>query len=384
MRPDRRAGESLSYLYLSNIIGSTLGSLTVGFLLMNIRPLRYISVLLALMGLFLGTALLVSAGLKTRRLVMVLSTSIAIAVLITLAARPLFDKFYEQLQLKGTYRPNMRFAHIVETRSGIVTVSQDGTFFGGGVYDGRSNTDLVHDTNGIVRAYALSSFHPRPRQVLMIGLSSGSWAQVIVNHPQLERLTVVEINPGYLQLIPKYPAVASLQNNPKLQLVIDDGRRWLVRNRGRKFDVIVSNTTYHWRAHNTNLLSVEFLRLIRQHLNRGGIFYYNTTSSADALLTGATVFPYAMRVMNFLAVSDTPIEVNKERWKRTLLAYKINGKPILDLERREHQNRLVEVLSMAEGTGRNLMKEENADSLRQHYGHLRVITDDNMGLEWER
>ena len=51
------------------------------------------------------------------------------------------------------------------------------------MYDGRFNTDLKHDTNGIVRPYALSLFHPAPRDVLMIGLSSGSWAQVIASNP---------------------------------------------------------------------------------------------------------------------------------------------------------------------------------------------------------
>jgi len=45
----------------------------------------------------------------------------------------------------------------------------------------------------------------------------------VVNHPQLEGLTVVEINPGYLKLIPQYAAVASLMGNPKVRIIVDDG-----------------------------------------------------------------------------------------------------------------------------------------------------------------
>src|SRR5436305_2648865 len=107
-------------------------------------------------------------------------------------------------------------------------------------------------------ARSISLWHAAPREVLMIGLSTGAWAQVIANHPQVEKLTIVEINPGYLRLIQKYPAVRNLLTNPKVNIVIDDGRRWLVRNQQTKFDVVVSNTTFHWRAHISELLSKEF------------------------------------------------------------------------------------------------------------------------------
>ena len=82
----------------------------------------------------------------------------------------------------------------------------------------------------------------------MIGLSSGSWAQVIANNPNVASLTVVEINPGYLSLIAQEPEVASLLHNPKVTIVTDDGRRWLRANSGRRFDAIVSNTTWYYRA----------------------------------------------------------------------------------------------------------------------------------------
>ena len=63
--------------------------------------------------------------------------------------------------------------------------------------------------------------------MLRIGLSSGSWATVYANHPDLESLTVVEINPGYVELIEKYPDQRQILNDPKVELVMDDGRRFL-------------------------------------------------------------------------------------------------------------------------------------------------------------
>jgi spermidine synthase len=299
----------------------------------------------------------------------------------------LFSQFYEKMLFKSEFTVDQTFRHVTETRNGIIAVSQDGIVFGGGVYDGRFNTDLNHDTNGIFRAFALAAFHPHLSEVLMIGLSSGSWAQVIANHPDVQRLTIIEINPGYLRLIAKYPQVAGLLNNPKVAIHIDDGRRWLVRNPGRKFDAIVMNASFNWRAHNSNLLSTEFLQLVRAHLKPGGIHYYNTTMSAEVLLTGATVFPYSLRVWNFLAVSDRPIVVDKSRWASCLAQYRIDGRSVFDLADSTQRARLNEVVSLVDtldsGDPAREKIMERGDSLRRRVLGKRIVTDDNMGTEWK-
>jgi spermidine synthase len=383
VKPDTRAGAGLSYLYLSNIIGSALGSFLVGFVLMDVLSLEKLSVFLALAGVALGLALLLATGPRDTRQVKVLAGGAALALLIVFSAGPLFDQVYERMQYKGKYHSDSRFLRIVETKSGVITVTQDGTVFGGGIYDGRFNVDPMHDTNGIVRAYALSSFHPSPKEVLMIGLSSGSWAEVIANHPQVEKLTIVEINPGYLRLIPLYSEVAGLIRNPKVEVVIDDGRRWLLRNPQRKFDVIVMNTTFHWRAQVTNLLSVEFLRLIRAHLKPGGVHFYNTTLSEEVQITGVTVFPYGLRLRGFLAVSDSPIHVDRERWRNVLTTYRIEGKPVFELTKPEHRQRLEEILSYTDIVADSRYEGmEYAETIRQRLKGKRMITDDNMGTEW--
>ncbi|MBC7017922.1 hypothetical protein, partial [Salmonella enterica] len=119
-------------------------------------------------------------------------------------------------------------------------------------------------------------------------------------------------------------------HDPKVDIVIDDGRRWLNRHPGERFDVIVMNTAWHWRAHITDLLSVEFMQLARAHLAPGGLFYFNSTSSDAVQKTAATVFPAAMRVYNFMAVSDSPVVFDKSRWEKTLASFSINGEPAID------------------------------------------------------
>jgi spermidine synthase len=379
--PRGPVGASLSYLYGANIVGSTLGTLVVGYVLLDYWSVYKISIALLIGGsIFSLSVLLVAArpfNLQPR-----IALAAAVMFLMIVVARPIFSTLYDRLLFKNHY-PRLHFQEVVETRSGTIAVTPEGTLFGSGVYDGRFNIDLFHDVNIIVRPFALSALHPAPRQVLMIGLGSGSWAQVLANHPQVESLTVVEINPGYLKLISEYPAVRTLLQNPKVHVVIDDGRRWLLSNRSVKFDAIVMNTTFYWRNHTSTLLSIEFLETARSHLQPGGVLFYNTTGSEDAIATGLAVYPYAFRLVNALAVSDSPLVFDRVRWKTILLSYVIDGKPVIDVNDPKQLEKVDKITAIPEDpTGRTLISVESNDQLRSRLRKRLIITDDNMGLEW--
>lgn len=373
-------GARIGWLYLSNIIGSTLGSLVIGFVVANFLSIRAISVVLLALGVVIAGGVAFMAGLKQRR--SVLAAGCAICAVLGLLSGPLFSGIYERLLYKNTYKHGMKFADVVENRNGVITVSPDEIVWGGGAYDGRFNTDLVHDSNGLFRAFAFAGLHSNPKKVLIIGLSSGSWAQIVANDSDVQELTIVEINPGYLQLIRKHANVRSLLFNPKVKIVIDDGRRWLVAHPDRKFDFIMMNTTFNWRANTSNLLSTEFMSLLREHLSQGGVAYYNTTSSSEALATGATDFPYALRIFNFIAVSDSPVVLNNDLWRAKLTAYKIDGRPVLDLSESADQRELYRLLHLEDEPGvEHGMIEDRASMLKRFQG-VRRITDNNMGNEW--
>ena len=89
----------------------------------------------------------------------------------------------------------------------------------------------------------------------------------------------------------------------------------------------MSNTTWHFRANVTNLLSAEFLALIKEHLNPGGVFFYNTTDSDRVQRTGCLAFPHGARFTNHMVVSSAPIAWDFARWRRVLEAYRIDGQP---------------------------------------------------------
>ncbi|MSP92434.1 MAG: hypothetical protein EXR79_11655 [Myxococcales bacterium] len=202
------AGERLSWLYLASIIGCTIGSLTTGFVLMQLCSTAQIALILALSGLAATALLALAGGLLGGN-------------------SKAYDYLYENLLFKQAWPEGQHFAHVLENRSGVITVSQDSRIFGSGMYNGVFSTDLVDDRNMIIRAYAVSALRPTYKEALMIGLSSGSWAHVIANSLAIEKLTIVEINPGYPETAKRFQPVASLFANPKVTFVYDDGCRWL-------------------------------------------------------------------------------------------------------------------------------------------------------------
>lgn len=381
---DADAGMGTARLYLANILGSAAGSVLTGFVLMDRLTLVGLGQVLA--GAGLACAVLLgavvpgaAAGGARRTAAVVAAGAAAVALLPRLAPDVL-----ERLLWKADARGKPRFARVVENRSGIVAVDPSGTVYGHGMYDGRFNVDLVHDTNGIVRAYALGLVHPAPRDVLVVGLSSGSWAQVVASHPAVRSVTIVEINPGYAALVAATPAVASLLGNAKVKVEIDDARRWLRRHPERRFDAIVANTTYHFRANASALLSTEFLALLREHLKPGGVAVYNTTGSARVQRTGCLAFPHGVRFSTVLAVSTAPLALDFRAWRAALEAWRIDGRPVLDPARDRDRRVLDGLMSLERSVGAADPRapiEPCARILARTAG-LEPVTDDNMGTEW--
>jgi spermidine synthase len=210
---------------------------------------------------------------------------------------------------------------------------------------------------------------------------------VIANDPEVRSLTVVEINPGYMELIAKSPAVASVLTNPKVHIVTDDGRRWLRLNPERKFDAIVANITWYYRANSANLLSSEYLALVKSHLNPKGIYFYNTTDSERVQRTACLGFPYGARFTNHMIVSLAPLAWDFNNWRNTLAAYKIDGRPVLDMTSAAGRERLDDLMSLqtslsvpaASGAERPI---EACSQILERTADKQPVTDDNMGSEY--
>ncbi len=376
--PDDRAGARLSYVYVANIVGSSAGSLVTGFVVLEHLSLRGASVLLGVVGL----GLFLFLGLRARPTLSLALAAVGVAFF-TLASPMLFDRVYERLFFRRSFSANKRFDTLVENRHGVIAVTE-GRVYGGGVYDGILNVGLRDDPNWVFRAYALHAYHPAPRRVLMVGLASGAWARILASLPGVEHLRVIEINPGYLAVIAGHDEVRPILHDPKLEIVIDDGRRYLQRHPHERYDAIVMNTTWHWRDHATNLLSREFFHTVRSQLAPGGVFLFNTTLSEAVMVTSARTFPHAERLYNFMVASDAPVVFDAGRWERLLRTHRIDGAPLLDLADAHDRGRFDALMRLAGPLDRESEWEarESGPHLLARFGQLPDVTDDNMWSEW--
>jgi spermidine synthase len=378
------AGRSVSLIYLSNIIGSTLGSLVIGFVLMDHFGTQAISTQLAAAAALTGFIVILFRNGRFQAPANAMWGLAVLAIAAIALAAPAYRNLYGMMIFGPKAGEVGYMKHIVENRNGIVAVTADDAVFGGGVYDGHFNIDPANDRNFVIRAYVLSLFHPHPRRAFMLGLASGSWAQVVANNPDVESLDIVEINPGYIPLIEKYPEISSLLHNPKVHLYIDDGRRWLLAHPDAKYDVMLANTSYHWRDHSSQVLSTEFLQIVKQHLLPGGIYYYNATESPDVFITGLHEYRYGLRVITFLMVSDAPIVLDKAHWFSVLNQYEIDGKKMFNSSTPRGQLVLAAYNAFADSikdTPR-VLGIESGEVLAERLGARHLITDDDMGAEW--
>lgn len=386
IRADKMSGQKISSMYMSNIAGATFGSILTGFVFMDHLPTQTIALLIAVCGLLVASTL-VDREWRHRR-----ATQIALSILglTFIFSNPALSRGnYERFQAIRNYSGET-FKQIIETKSGVITVTDNDRVYGGGVYDGLFNIDLINDNNGIIRPYILSAFHPEPKRVLMIGLATGSWAQVVAHHPSLEKLVVVEINPGYIEVVAGNSTVSSLLSSEKVDIVIDDGRRYMQRNAHEKFDLIIMNTTFHWRAYAANLLSQDFLNIVLSRLNPGGIAFYNSTNSMNVQKTGATACPNSLRFQNHMLCSKDEIVADVSRLEAVLWSYEIEGVTQHDRNNAQHRLRIAEVVEMFDPSryGFNAALDfltyplEHSQSILERTGENFIITDDNMGDEW--
>ena len=98
-----------------------------------------------------------------------------------------------------------------------------------------------------------------PRSVLVIGCGAGVTAGAVATNPQVEKVTIVEIEPLVPQVARRYfgPVNHDVLTNPKVRVVIDDARHFLMTTT-ETFDAITSDPLDPWVKGAATLYTREF------------------------------------------------------------------------------------------------------------------------------
>jgi len=86
--------------------------------------------------------------------------------------------------------------------------------------------------------------HPKPKRVLIIGGGDGGTAREVLRHQGLEKVVMVEIDKKVIEASKKYlPKLACKLEDPKLELKVDDGIKYVLEAKDKSFDVIIVDST---------------------------------------------------------------------------------------------------------------------------------------------
>ena len=147
------------------------------------------------------------------------------------------------------------------------------------VLDGMVQTTIVDEFvyHEMIALVGLNT-HPNPRRVLIIGGGDGGTLREVVKHPKVEKATMVEIDARVVEASKLYlPEISSaLHGNPRAEVLIEDGIRYVKENKNT-FDMIIVDSTEPVGPA-VGLFSAEFYQSIFEALKDDGLFVAQTES----------------------------------------------------------------------------------------------------------
>jgi spermidine synthase len=119
------------------------------------------------------------------------------------------------------------------------------------------------------------------QHVLVLGGGDGLAVREILKYPQINHVTLVDLDPRMTQLFMQNPQLTALNHHsltsPKVTVINDDALRWLSTN-AQSYDFIVVDFPDPTSFALGKLYSQTFYRLIAQHLSQHGLAVIQSTS----------------------------------------------------------------------------------------------------------
>ncbi len=299
------AGRLVGQVYASNTLGAILGSIVTSVLLIPAVGSQHTQQILVMVSgvaaalAFRGAAARTDRA-KPRGQIAALVVATVAALLVVVPPQGLFGR---SLQPNNWGLFDYLFQR--EGRTGTVVVQQQSSSnwlflcIGGKVEASNYTPDLRCQR---LLGHLPALVHEQPKKVLIVGLGTGTTAGCFVLHPEVESITICEIEPAVSEAAGRF---FTKENNrvledPRTTIHYDDARHFLATT-DEKFDVITTDPINSWIHGAAALYSVEFFELAKRHLNPGGVvvqwipLYEKDLATAKCELgTFIDAFPEAM------------------------------------------------------------------------------------------
>jgi spermidine synthase len=262
-----------SSVYLLEAAGSALGGILASFLLIRYLTSMQVALLLSFLNLAAAASLVIPYASRRRTVIAVL-LGIFVFVGLPLARR------LETASLARLWPGFWLVAARNSVYGNLAVVEAPGSrsLFENGLLmfnapDPAAAEEAVH--------FALLQ-HPAPRSLLLIGGgASGSLLQAL-QHPSLERVDYVELDPAVLDLAEQYfpQQWTAAQADVRVHVHHADGRSFL-KSTDRTFDVILINLPDPQTAQLNRFYTLEFFREAAAKLNPGGVFSFQLHAAEE-------------------------------------------------------------------------------------------------------
>src|SRR5262249_54388832 len=131
----------------------------------------------------------------------------------------------------------------------------------------------------------------RARKILVIGFGTGSFVEAVERAPGVQRITLVELNGTLIRNTWQVSEIRNILSDPRLDIVIDDRRRYLLSSNER-FYLVMMDRLWTTTAYSNNLFSRQFSELVGRHLTPEGVFLIWMDETEVVPRTVSAAFPY--------------------------------------------------------------------------------------------
>lgn len=305
-------GSAAGRLYSANTVGSLLGSLVGGYLLLYWLDLHHVA-RIAVLALAVG-AFLLSLRLLATRWVVASGVALAVTTAILFALPPwsqanlTSSSFRERAAVAETAQGPEAFFEWRSQMGTLLFYDDDPTLTASvralmngstGLFtNGKPDTSVPIELTTVLLLGALPClFAEQCKSAFVVGLGTGVTAGVLGQLDGMERVVVAEISPAVRDALPYFADFnAGVGEDPRVEIRHGDAYRALLRDQSR-YDAIVSEPSNPWVSGVENLYSREFLQSAKQRLSPGGVYaqWFHTYESSDqslelVLRTYASVF----------------------------------------------------------------------------------------------